>query len=134
MKKSLIACAAIVLSLSAATSQANNYGPSPLPAAAGRAFINMTGPSTISLSSGVYDYAVNLSLVGPLAADAKWVIMHNGTAVARYDANTVVDGKALISLTGADFGSTGQFSLTLAGTTDDGFGMIYGSKGITVTP
>ncbi|NML37228.1 hypothetical protein HHL17_08455 [Chitinophaga sp. G-6-1-13] len=133
MKKSLIACAAIVLSLSAATSKANNYGLSPLPVAAGKAFINMTGPHTISLSSGVYDYAVNL-LGQPLAPDAKWVITHNGTVVARYDVSLIVDGKALISLTGSDFGSTGSFTLLLAGTTEDGFGMIYGSKGITVTP
>ncbi|NLR63902.1 hypothetical protein HGH92_06270 [Chitinophaga varians] len=133
MKTSLIACAAIVLSLSAATSLANNYKLSPLPVSAGKAFINMTGPNTISLSSGVYDYTVNL-FGQPLASDAKWVITHNGNVVARYNVDLIVDGKAFISLTGADFGSTGTFTLLLAGTTDDGYGMIYGSKGITVTP
>lgn len=133
MKKSLITGAAIVLSLSAAVSQANDDKTVPLPVPAKVAFINMTGPNTISLSSGVYDYAVNL-FGQPLPSDAKWVIQHNGTVVARLDASLVVDGKALISLTGADFGTTGSFSLTLAGTTEDGFGMIYGSKGITVTP
>lgn len=133
MKKSLIACAAIVLSLSVATSRASHHRPSPLPVAAGKAFINMTGPNTISLSSGVYDYSVNL-FGQPPASDASWVIMHNGTVVARYGVDLIVDGKAIISLTGANFGSTGSFTLTLAGTTEDGFGMIYGSKGIVVTP
>ena len=96
--------------------------------------INMTGPSPVSLAGGPYTYNVNLSNFGCTFYDgAVWSLIKNNVLVAQRPAQDPVNGVASLTLYGSDFGSTGSFTLYLVATTPTGEGLIYGSKGITVT-
>ncbi|RBL92495.1 hypothetical protein [Chitinophaga flava] len=131
MKTILFVCAITALSLGVGTTRANNGTPAK-PVVAGKRFINMQGPSTISLSTGPYGYSVDLH-GATLPDNAKWTIEKDGNVVARFSATQVVNGIAMLSVNGTDFGTTGTFYISLTGVTNDGFGMIYGAKSVTAT-
>jgi hypothetical protein len=95
--------------------------------------INMQGPGSINSNGGPYTYTVNLN-GGILYSGAKWVIKKQGVTISEFPADQPVDGIAAITLYGSDFISTGLLSLYLEGVTDEGYGMIYGFRGVSVTP
>lgn len=95
-------------------------------------FINMTGPSSVSLSSfALVTYSSNVTT---WPDDAQWVIMKDGVAVYRTPANPPSGGVATHDFFSSDFGTaTGYATVFLVGTYD-GYGLIVGSKSVNIIP
>jgi len=132
MKKTCISAIILALFLFTGAPSATSLGiHKNHPAKAARR-INMTGPSTISLSGGPYTYTVNLApFGGHVALGSRWVIMAPGTQHIIWQAAADITSGGTISLEayGFFFGSTGTgFILQY----DDGVATIYGNKSITV--
>jgi hypothetical protein len=93
-----------------------------------KALLNMTGPRNVSLTGGPYEYTANV-VIGP-ATDLRWVVM--GNPRLEFYASAPVNGKTSITLSGADFGATGQQFIYLVGETDFG-PAIFANMGVNVT-
>ncbi|WP_342329147.1 hypothetical protein [Pedobacter sp. FW305-3-2-15-E-R2A2] len=83
-----------------------------------KVLLNMTGPRNVSLSGGPYEYTANVAFGTGTATDLRWVVM--GNPRLEFYASAPVNGKTSITLSGADFGATGQQFIYLIGETDFG--------------
>lgn len=131
MKKTIISCFAVLALLGTVSVNAVTKPNHVKKITSKKTFINMKGPRIISKSGGPYTYTVK---VDQLADDAKWVIVGNsGSSNIEFYASQPIGGYATIDLNGADFGNSTSATIYLVGTAD-GFGMIYGSIGVTINP
>lgn len=81
-----------------------------------KVLLNMTGPRNVSLAGGPYEYTANVGFGN--ATELRWVVM--GNPRLEFYVSAPVNGKTSITLSGADFGATGQQFIYLLGETDFG--------------
>ncbi|NQX42899.1 hypothetical protein SAMN05421820_113151 [Pedobacter steynii] len=93
-----------------------------------KVLLNMTGPRNVSLTGGPYEYTANVMFGN--ATELRWVVM--GNPRLEFYASAPVNGKTSITLSGADFGATGQQFIYLVGETDFG-PTIFANMGVNVT-
>ncbi|RQO71699.1 hypothetical protein DBR43_10645 [Pedobacter sp. KBW06] len=135
MKKTVILCLSLFLLIGSLSVNANNATDSKRKTSSKKSLIkkskvllNMTGPRNVSLSGGPYEYTA--SVVFGNATDLRWVVM--GNPRLEFYASAPVNGKTSITLSGADFGATGQQFIYLVGETDFG-PTIFANMGVNVT-
>jgi len=134
MKKTVILCLSLFLLIGSLSVNANNDVGSKRKTASKKTLIkkskvllNMTGPHNVSLAGGPYEYIANVGFSN--ATDLRWVVM--GNPRLEFYASAPVNGKTSITLSGADFGATGQQFIYLVGETDFG-PTIFANMGVNV--
>ncbi|ALL06054.1 hypothetical protein AQ505_11460 [Pedobacter sp. PACM 27299] len=135
MKNATILCAAVLMLAGSLSVSANNElnhkkknEPQTKLIKNKKMFVNMAGPSSISLLGTGYIYEVKMIRFG---TDFRWEIRGEGVIQVRSAVEPIINGKTAISLDGEDFIKRGTFTLSLVGETEDGTTVIA-SKTVTV--
>lgn len=134
MKKTVILCLSLFFLIGSLSVNANNDAGSKRKTTSknlvkkSKVLLHMTGPRNVSLTGGPYEYTA--SVVFGNATDLRWVVM--GNPRLEFYASAPVNGKTSITLSGADFGATGQQFIYLVGETDFG-PTIFANMGVNVT-
>jgi len=134
MKKTVILCLSLFLFIGSLSVNANNDAGSKRKTTSknlvkkSKVLLNMTGPRNVSLIGGPYEYTASVMFGN--ATDLRWVVM--GNPRLEFYASAPVNGKTSITLSGADFGATGQQFIYLIGETDFG-PTIFANMGVNVT-
>lgn len=134
MKKTVILCLSLFLLIGSLSVNANNDVGLKRKTASKKTLIkkskvllNMTGPHNVSLTGGPYEYTANVGFSN--ATELRWIVM--GNPRLEFYASAPVNGKTSITLSGADFGATGQQFIYLVGETDFG-PTIFANMGVNV--
>lgn len=134
MKKTVILCLSLFFLIGSLSVNANNDAGSKRKTTSknlvkkSKVLLNMTGPRNVSLTGGPYEYTANVMFGNATAL--RWVVM--GNPRLEFYASEPVNGKTSITLSGADFGATGQQFIYLIGETDFG-PTIFANMGVNVT-